>query len=95
LIVYLPPGRIGSSAIQHTIASTSWLTAGWLCGRQIMSPREMSISSSSRIVTDMGANASATGPSTVSMAAMRDGSPDGSTITSSPGLKMPPATWPA
>jgi hypothetical protein len=40
----------------------------------------------------MGANASATGPSIVSMAAIFDGRPAGSTTTSSPGLKMPPAT---
>ena len=35
---------------------------GWLFGRQIMSPREMSISSSSRSVTDIGGNASSHRP---------------------------------
>jgi hypothetical protein len=34
-----------------------------LCGRQIMSPRETSISSSSVTVTAIGENASSTGPS--------------------------------
>ena len=42
------------SDIQQTIASTSWDPIGWLCGRQIMSPREMSRSSSSTRVTDIG-----------------------------------------
>ena len=83
------------SVIQHTMASMSWLTTGWLFGRQIMSPREMSMSSSRRIVTDIGANASATGPSNVSIDAIREVKPDGSTTTSSPGLNTPPATRPA
>ena len=48
----------------------SWATAGALFGRQIMSPREMSISSASRTVTDIGGNASSTGPSAVSIAAI-------------------------
>jgi hypothetical protein len=43
----------------------------------------------------MGANASATGPSGPSMAAMVVVSPLGSTCTSSPGFSTPPATRPA
>ena len=42
-------------------------TCGLLFGRQIMSPREMSISSSSRTVTDIGGKASSTSPSAVSI----------------------------
>ena len=57
----------GPSDIQHTMASKSWVTVGWLCGRQIMSPREMSMSSSSSSVTDIGGNASATSPSAVTI----------------------------
>ena len=56
----------------------------------------MSISSASRIVTAIGANASSTGaPPGPSMAAIVDVKPDGSTTTSSPGLNTPPATVPA
>ena len=60
-----------------------------------MSPRETSTSSSSRMVTDIGGYASSTGPSAVLIPAMRVVSPEGSTITSSPGLKVPEATCPA
>ena len=77
------------------MASMSWLTVGWLCGRQIMSPRDTSMSSSRRSETDIGGNASSIGPSAVSMAATRVVKPDGSTMTESPGLKMPAETWPA
>ena len=95
-MAYLPPTRSGAvSSIQQIIASMSWATAGALCGRQIMSPREMSISSASRTVTDIGGNASSTGPSAVSIAAIVLVMPDGRTITSSPGLSTPEATWPA
>src|ERR1019366_9260809 len=51
-----------ASVIQHTIASTSCVTWGWLCGRQIMSPRETYRSSVSSNVTDIGENAWGTGP---------------------------------
>ena len=60
-----------------------------------MSPRLTSISSARRTVTDIGANASSTGPSAVSIDAIVDVKPDGSTTTSSPGLSTPPATCPA
>ena len=53
------------------------------------------MSSASRTVTDMGGNASSTGPSKVSMPATVVVRPDGSTITSSPGRNTPPATRPA
>ena len=42
-----------SDDIQQSIASMSWAAAGRLFGRQIMSPREMSTSSSSSSVTDL------------------------------------------
>ncbi len=67
----------------------SWATVGRLWTRQIMSPRLMSRSSARRIVTDIGGNASSTGPSAVSIAAIVDVNPDGSTMTSSPALNMP------
>ncbi len=55
LIAYLRPTCSEDvSSIQQIIASTSWVTCGALFGRQIMSPREMSSSSSSRTVTDIG-----------------------------------------
>ena len=66
-----------------------------LFGRQIMSPRLMSISSASRTVTDMFGVASSIGPSKASTPAMVEREPAGSTITSSPGRKLPPATVPA
>ncbi len=68
---------------------------GWLLARQIMSPRETSTSSSSRIVTDSGGTASSTGPSIVSIAAILEVRPEGCTVTSSPTLKTPLVTWPA
>ncbi len=55
------------SDIQQTMASMSWPTWGWFLRRAIMSPRAMSISSARRTVTDIGAKASSTGPSAVSM----------------------------
>ena len=60
-----------------------------------MSPRLTSMSSASRSVTDIGENASSTGPPPVSIDAIVDVKPDGSTTTSSPGLSTPPATVPA
>ena len=95
-MAYLAPTVIGRlSSIQHSIASTSCATDGWLCGRQIRSPRDTSSSSSSRTVTDIGGYASSTGPSAVSIPAIRVVNPDGSTITSSPGFSTPDATCPA
>jgi hypothetical protein len=60
-----------------------------------MSPRETSRSSSRRTVTDIGANASSSGPSCVSTDATFERAPLGSTTTSSPGRNTPPAIWPA
>ena len=45
--------------------------------------------------TDAGATAWVSGPSNVSMHAIRVVARDGSTSTSSPGRRMPLATWPA
>ena len=73
----------------------SWAAAGRLFGRQIMSPREISTSSSSRSVTDIGANASAISVPAASIRRTRVEKPDGRCSTSSPGLSTPPATWPA
>ena len=88
-------GRSGSLVIQQIIASMSWLGLGAFCGRQIMSPRETSTSSSSRTVTDIGGKASAISLSKRSMPAILLVMPEGSTRTSSPGLSTPPATRPA
>ena len=60
-----------------------------------MSPREMSRSSSKRKVTAIGANASLSGPSKVSIEEIRVSSPLGSTTTASPGRKIPAAICPA
>ena len=62
LIAYVPPARSGRSLNQHTIASMSWVTVGTLFGRQIMSPRLMSMSSARRTLTDIGGIASSIGP---------------------------------
>ena len=91
----LPSLRLARSLIQQIIVSTSCDAIGWLLGRQIMSPREMSISSLSRTVTAIGANASSSGPSRVSIDLMDDWNPDGRTVTSSPGRRTPPAIVPA
>jgi hypothetical protein len=92
---FLPTWKVAVSSIQQIIASISWVTVGWLCGRQIMSPREMSISSARRMVTDMGGKASIDLPSATSTLAIREVNPDGSTMTSSPFLSTPPAICPA
>ena len=61
-----------------------------------MSPRLMSISSASAMVTDMfGERLARSDRPTASTPAMVDVRPDGSTITSSPGSNAPPATVPA
>jgi len=49
-----PPPQRHIDDISRTIASMSWAAAGRLFGRQIMSPRRMSTSSSSSSVTDIG-----------------------------------------
>lgn len=43
-------------------------------------------------MTDSGGTACSSGPSKVSIAAMVEVSPDGSTTTSSPAAMIPPAT---
>ena len=53
------------------------------------------MSSVSRTVTAIARPASSIGPSGVSMAAIVDVKPEGSTTTSSPGFITPPATCPA
>ena len=53
------------------------------------------MSSPSTSVTDIGGNASETGPRAVSMRLTVVVKPDGRCMTSSPGLITPPATWPA
>ena len=94
-MAYVDRGESGFSLNQHTIASMSWLTVGALCGRQIMSPRLMSISSARRIVTLIGEEASSIGPPNWSTEATVVLKPDGSTRTSSPARNWPPATCPA
>src|SRR5437763_16479034 len=83
------------SDIQDTIASTSWVADGWLCGRQIMSPREMSMSSSSTRVADIGGNASSTGPRAESQRLALEVKLDGTCVTVPPALITPTATLPA
>jgi len=55
--------RIGSSLIQQIIASNSRATVGASSASTIMSPREMSISSSRRSVTDIDGKATSSSPS--------------------------------
>ena len=63
------------------------MTVGMLFGRQIMSPRLTSMSSASRTLTDIGGNASSTGPPNSSTPAIVVRNPLGSTTTSSPGAE--------
>ena len=88
-------GRSGSLVIQQIIASMSWLGLGAFLTRAIMSPRLTSTSSSRRTVTDIGGKASSISSSKRSMPAILEVMPLGSTTTSSPGLRTPPATMPA
>ena len=75
LIAYLPPTlqRARSRPSSRSSRRCPARRPARCCGRQIMSPREMSISSASRTVTDIGGNASSTGPSAVSIAAIAAG----------------------
>ena len=57
-----------------------------------MSPRLMSISSSRHKATDMGANASSSSPSQVTMDFTRLVRPEGSTVTGSPRRTTPEAS---
>ena len=76
LIASFCRGRSGSLVIQQIIASMSWLGFGAFCGRQIMSPRDTSTSSSSRTVTDIGGKASSISVSNRSIAAIVEVIPD-------------------
>ena len=93
--MYLPDGFNFAGANQQTMASTSWVTAGWLWALAKRSPRELSISRSSVITTDIGAKASASSPSGPWMDLITAGRPEGREMISSPGLNTPPATRPA
>jgi len=93
--MYLFRGVIGRSLNQQTMASSSWVTVGALFGRHNIAPRLTSMSSASRIVTDIGGFASWIEPPYRSIESMVVVSPEGSTSTSSPGRKIPPATCPA
>ena len=89
------PGRSGFSASQQSVVSSSLVTRGGASAAASRSPREMSMSSASRIVTLRPAPATSSGPSAVSTAATVVRRPPGSTTTSSPGATVPDATWPA
>ena len=70
-------GSSGSS-LSHTTLASNWRpTSGPLCAGAIMSPRLMSSSSASVSVTDIGAIASWSGPSNVSMLSTRERCPEG------------------
>jgi hypothetical protein len=73
----------------------SEVSVGRLLGRHSTSPRDTAMSSASVITTAMGGKASATSPSAVTMEAIRDVVPEGSTSSSSPGRSTPLATVPA
>ena len=70
-------------------------TAGGLPGETIMSPRPTSSSSASTTVAVSGGSTDSAGPRGVSMRAIVEVSPEGSTSTSSPVRSTPPATRPA
>lgn len=74
----------GWSETWHTVASTSWVTAGASSAYAIRSPREMSMSSASRIVTDWGAQAMSTLSPSASIAVTVEVRPEGRTVTVSP-----------
>ncbi|OIQ75503.1 hypothetical protein GALL_428330 [mine drainage metagenome] len=59
-----------------------------------MSPREMSRSSASVKVTDIGAKACCRSPSKVTMLLICEVSPEGSTVTASPTLTEPDSMRP-
>ena len=69
----------------------SWVVAGASLVGTIRSPREMSMSSSSRRVTDWVVHAMSTGSPSRSMPEIFDVRPDGSTVTDSPTRKEPAA----
>ena len=92
---YDVPGCIGSWAVQQIVASISVPAEGRFIGRTSMSPRLMSSSSVVVIETESPADASAWGPSNVSMEATVVCWRDGRTRTSSPGRIAPDATRPA
>lgn len=74
------------SFIQHKYDSNSFRTVGTLSLRTIISPREMSISSSIVIVTESLGYATSKLPSRVTKSFTFEVNPDGNTLISSPGV---------
>ena len=99
VVCLMPRRRPGSSRpasdIQQIIASNSPRAAGRLALWQIRSPREMSRASDRVTVTDSGGRADSTSSPPTCTPRIVLSSPDGSTVTGSPGRRMPPATTPA
>ena len=91
----LVPGTRCPSASQAIVPSMSWVTGGTLREVTIRSPREMSMSSASRSVTDWGANASVSSSPAKSMPVTVLVRPLGCTVISSPTRTRPEAIWPA
>ncbi len=89
------PTVSGWSATWQTVASTSCVTAGASSAGAIRSPRETSMSSARRIVTDCGAQATSTLSPSASIPSIVVVRPDGSTETRSPTRNTPAAIWPA
>src|ERR1035441_3109189 len=90
--------RLGSSGfwfIHTRVASNRRAACGRLPESASMSPRLTSISSSRQTATDMGANASSSSPSQVTMDLTRLVRPEGSTVTGSPLRTTPEASVPA
>ena len=92
---YRRPSSSVFSPNQTSVASKRWSESGNRSGCTSRSPRAMSTSSWSRIETDAGAFAEASSPSKLSIAVTRERAPEGSTMSSSPTLTSPLATWPA
>ncbi len=85
----------GASATWQTVASMSCVVGGASLLGTIRSPREMSMSSWSRRVTDCVVQATSTGSPSRSIPVIFVERPEGSTVTCSPTRKEPAAICPA
>ncbi len=86
---YSLPGTMSVSLIQTTMASTSWLRWGRRSGCTSTSPRETSTSSVRVTVTAVPGPASSRSPLKVTRRSTLVTTPEGRTMTSSPGVDDP------
>ena len=90
-----PGASVPASDIQQSIASNVCRAAGRVALWQIRSPRETSRASRRVTATDSGGRADSTATPPTAMSPIVVSRPEGSTVTGSPGRRMPPATTPA